>query len=108
MGAQKHAPIPALFVGSRPMPEGGSGTKTAFGLPSFGFTWKPCFPNARCETQGSGRRSGEMHDNNEVCGLRAQAAMVCQYWGKHRGKSQHGKGNSQTQALVGETNKVWE
>lgn len=39
-------------------------------------------------------------------GLRAQAAVVCQYWGKHHSKSQHGEGNTQTQAPLGEILKV--
>lgn len=39
-------------------------------------------------------------------GPRAQAAVVCQYWGSHHNKSQHDEGNSQTQAMLGERQKV--
>jgi len=38
--------------------------------------------------------------------LKAQASTVCQYWGKHHRKNQHGEGKLQTQAPVGETVKA--
>ena len=32
--------------------------------------------------------------------LRAQTAVVCQYWGEHHDRGERGEGNSQTQPTV--------